>query len=626
MQRVKSRFPAVSPVVTAALIMLAGVSPSHGEITADINVGYDAYGHMHQVQSPFGNTRVTEYNYLGKATAVRWRGAQIIDDAVYGEHGRIESFDYAGLAGQAARRADFTYDALERLESMALSTDGVAGFDYLAEALHYDERGFLLGLDRADRAVGSAQVGYGYSPQGQLTSFEWGGSRIDYTYDPRGNLTDRSGALGVPAMASAHYDLSNRRAGWSYDDAGRLLEDETYRYDYDAAGRLRLVLDRHTGSFVAHYLYDASGRRARTLEPDRVTYSLRGSDGIVAEIDYDRALEYEQSREHVTFAGREVLQATYEPDSTELRLQFTDRLGHPVVSWADGGTTVHEVSPYGLPLSVAGAKPHQGAYGFTGHEDDGTGLVYMQARYFDPASARFTRPDPARDWSPLLPATANLYAYAYGNPIAYHDPFGLETEVGGHWENALWAAREAIFNPPPYAKNLRRFGFGLLTIATGGYVMKGAAQALGGSRGAQFWWSFAKYNNGGSRVAAFIDEGLKVLHFGGNGPLARQLFLYGPISVGHGAVKVGEGIYGGTGEPVSFYAALTRPLGVTPNQAGAYEPRLEAALNLLSGASTRDWVVWLSEFWLTGNYDQEEELKPGVILTIEKLVVEQPAK
>ena len=416
-----------SLVAVAGAFALLVAAPSRGEIEATTRAGYDIYGHRSVVESPFGSQRRTEHNHLGKPTSVRWDGTPVVDNAVYGEHGALESFDYAGLGGQAARRASFGYDPLERLESMQLTTVGAAGHDYRAGALHYDERSLLLGLDREDRAVGNTQVRYGYSPQGQLRSFEWGGSRIDYTYDGRGNLAARGGALGVPALPSAHYDLANRRAGWIYDEAGRLLQDDERRYRYDAAGRLCLVLDRGTGSFLAHYLYDAAGRRVRTLEPDRVSYSFRDNGGeVIAEEVRDRAHELQQVREHVLFDDRQVLRATFAADAPpEVQLTFADRLGHPAISWGDAGEKVFEVSPYGLPLAVGNAKPHVGVFGYSGHENDGTGLVNMHARYFDPGSARFTKPDLIRDFDPYLPATYNLYQYVGNNPVSYVDPTGL---------------------------------------------------------------------------------------------------------------------------------------------------------------------------------------------------------
>ena len=50
---------------------------------------------------------------------------------------------------------------------------------------------------------------------------------------------------------------------------------------------------------------------------------------------------------------------------------------------------------------------------------DPTGLIWMGARYYSPRATRFLSPDPIGASNCL-----NLYHYAYGDPINYHDPDG----------------------------------------------------------------------------------------------------------------------------------------------------------------------------------------------------------
>jgi RHS repeat-associated protein len=51
---------------------------------------------------------------------------------------------------------------------------------------------------------------------------------------------------------------------------------------------------------------------------------------------------------------------------------------------------------------------------------DGSGLMYMRNRYYDPATARFTQEDPIG-----LAGGLNLYGFANGDPVSYSDPYGL---------------------------------------------------------------------------------------------------------------------------------------------------------------------------------------------------------
>jgi RHS repeat-associated protein len=76
-------------------------------------------------------------------------------------------------------------------------------------------------------------------------------------------------------------------------------------------------------------------------------------------------------------------------------------------------------SAYGetVALGPDGGNPLQ----YTGRENDGTGLYYYRARYYDPLLKRFIAEDPIGTEGGI-----NLYAYVGGNPISYVDPLGLQ--------------------------------------------------------------------------------------------------------------------------------------------------------------------------------------------------------
>lgn len=57
---------------------------------------------------------------------------------------------------------------------------------------------------------------------------------------------------------------------------------------------------------------------------------------------------------------------------------------------------------------------------YTGQEDDGTGLYYCRARYYDPALQRFISENPIG----FEGDDQNLYAYVTNDPLNYVDPEG----------------------------------------------------------------------------------------------------------------------------------------------------------------------------------------------------------
>ena len=54
-------------------------------------------------------------------------------------------------------------------------------------------------------------------------------------------------------------------------------------------------------------------------------------------------------------------------------------------------------------------------------------LVYLHARYYDPALGRFISPDPTVSSGTVV--DLNRYAYAGNNPATYKDPNGYDIEI-----------------------------------------------------------------------------------------------------------------------------------------------------------------------------------------------------
>jgi RHS repeat-associated protein len=100
---------------------------------------------------------------------------------------------------------------------------------------------------------------------------------------------------------------------------------------------------------------------------------------------------------------------------------YTDPQGTPLVEADAQGNVIarYDYTPYGNAVTSLGSPPN--GPGYTGHVNDPeTGLVYMQARYYDPAIGRFISRDPAGQ-----KAGFNDYAYVSDNPINKIDPSGM---------------------------------------------------------------------------------------------------------------------------------------------------------------------------------------------------------
>ena len=103
---------------------------------------------------------------------------------------------------------------------------------------------------------------------------------------------------------------------------------------------------------------------------------------------------------------------------------YTDPQGTPLAEAdAQGNITARfEYTPYGVSVPSMGAAPN--GVGYTGHVNDPeTGLVYMQARYYDAEVGRFLSVDPVGP-STGNPFNFNRFSYVNNNPIANIDPDG----------------------------------------------------------------------------------------------------------------------------------------------------------------------------------------------------------
>lgn len=104
----------------------------------------------------------------------------------------------------------------------------------------------------------------------------------------------------------------------------------------------------------------------------------------------------------------------YQTDQNGTVLATTDEAGNIL--------TQSDRRPYGEQVM---GTPDAGP-GYTGHVDDpDTGLVYMQARYYDPAVGRFISRDPV-GVDPANITSFNRYRYAANNPINVTDPDGRQ--------------------------------------------------------------------------------------------------------------------------------------------------------------------------------------------------------
>ena len=136
----------------------------------------------------------------------------------------------------------------------------------------------------------------------------------------------------------------------------------------------------------------------------------------------------------------------------ELFSYHTDAAGSVVAITGPSGAVVaeYQYDAFGAVTAVAGSDPiaernplRYRAY----YHDAATGLYYLPARSYDPATARFLSPDPAPP-SAGDPLSLNRYTYCAGDPVNSSDPTGAVTDVE-------WGAWDHYYNHDPATKGDR---------------------------------------------------------------------------------------------------------------------------------------------------------------------------
>jgi RHS repeat-associated protein len=94
-----------------------------------------------------------------------------------------------------------------------------------------------------------------------------------------------------------------------------------------------------------------------------------------------------------------------------------------VTNWWNGGViSSQKYDPWGKVRGGTGTIT-QTTISYTGQRLDGTGLLYYNARYYDPATAKFVSADIIVS-KPSKPQSLNRYSYVLNNPLKYTDSSG----------------------------------------------------------------------------------------------------------------------------------------------------------------------------------------------------------
>lgn len=410
---------------------------------------YDTAGHQTSITYPDGEKVTLEYDSMSRPYSACnvSGGVCYIKNASYAENNQPGQWTFGNNQVQ-----NWTYSgALRQLNRFTVSSGG-PDWSYA-----YDQVGNISSIK--DNLLNQTRA-YSYDHRNQLTTSQVTDSRgyvtnnTSFSYDILGNLTSKTenvlaqnqatptptpcGGTGGPVLTAAcpdsnkvvdidasknssrlaatltapsgyHYDTTTtsytngvtvngvttqphqlRNAGYTYDANGNLLSDGTWTYTWDSQNQL-LAADSVRLNVHETYTYNANG--------ERVTRTTNGVVKMTLTDLWEETIGGSNVAKNYYFAGKLVARR----DATGLNYLFTDHQGSVIAAFNPnaGWTGNKAYDAWGNKLAATGnlsATPR----GYTGQEEDASGLVYLHSRYYNPGVMRFLSGDA------IVPGTNNL--------------------------------------------------------------------------------------------------------------------------------------------------------------------------------------------------------------------------
>ena len=449
---------------------------------------YDGYGYLVSSSlSPSGTPlwELLEVNPRGQV--VREKKSGITTTYTYDEAGRVDSIVAPGIMNfsyqyDAAGNTHYKYD----------------GINYIETTYSYDNKNRLTGWEVEKTYDQSSYRAYAmsYSPAtGNILSKTDLGANTVFSYAHATKPHALTGITNYPDTCSL--------VTTTYTDFGKIQNiarsGHAYSIDYLPDGGRGKSTWSSAGRTITRYYGDSSEKVYDTYGAERdISYLSFGGfvvedwilpsgsvDGIAAPTNETTSEDADTlSSSDFLLTGGDTLRgapggSTPQPGpvSTTVLHGYYDAQGSLIALVNTSGTVVRRYAfdPWGKRVSPTDwtQSDTRSDYlhinrGYTMHEHlDDFGLINMNGRVFDPATAQFLSPDNYIQFSGNW-LNYNRYAYCFNNPLRYTDPSGECLE----W--LVFGAVVAIGGYQGY-KIAESKGYGFTNWQTYGYIFGGAA-------------------------------------------------------------------------------------------------------------------------------------------------------
>ena len=360
------------------------------------------------------------------------------DNYVYDNHGMLQE------NGNSSYKTQYTYDSFDRLSTKKQLVNGTV----------------------------QQNIQYGYDNTSNYQS-----GRVKTIYNSTTGYTQRYEYHSNGYISQYTNPQNGDNYTYTYDGAGRLINDGVYTYSYDTCnniisktgagktytytywpGTTRIKSIIENGVESEQFIYDTTGNILYYRSSTQNLYWTRGNMLSHGTVQTGKPFTYKYDADNLRYSktvngtetiyywdcgvllgektGSNYTQYLYDASGIIGMIYngsyyyFEKNLfGDVLRVYNSSGTTVASFTydSYGNVLSQTGSMMDKVHFRYRGYYyDSETGFYYLQTRYYDPSICRFISADQLELLGTLAdyPGQINLYAYCNNNPIMYTDPTG----------------------------------------------------------------------------------------------------------------------------------------------------------------------------------------------------------
>ena len=384
---------------------------------------YNSYGQLTGVYVRKGTSeyKVKEYSYTPSGNVMQVKdfynytsgtGQYIALSYSYDAYGRVTAMVYEDSNGAVIEKHEYAYNRngqvvketnLNNVSVNPVNETRSYAYDYMGNLLKSEITGSanvttLYTYDKVGNRLSKKQnnvtTTYTYNGLNQLTGESGGGNSLNYVYDANGNQIRITGtADGTSVNKVFAYTPSGNMTSYTN---GTVTQVNRYNGDGQRVSKTE-------GSDVTNYFYqDGSVLYTTDSQGNVKAFNLLNVSDILGTLRIN---------------GNNVSSYFYTEDMRGSTVNVIDNSGNTVLSyWYDDFGQVNEYRESGN--SLINEVQYTGAI-----YDELTGLLYLNARFYDPATGRFISQDTYRGERDDA-GTWHLYAYCANDPVNYVDPSG----------------------------------------------------------------------------------------------------------------------------------------------------------------------------------------------------------